>query len=408
MKKTVFILAMIIMITGVTFQVNAQRGNNPETITKRHTEFMVKQLDLNKEQAEKVSAINLDYAKKMREIRLAEDYNWEKMQTEFDKLRDEKHNKIKSILNAEQAKKIDEFQANHPGMRGPHGRMGTRLSPNMGACDPALIEKRKEFDSELNSEEKAIITEYRAKLPEIREQMREKIQKQRAECDGKPIGRMRSEMQNEFAPIVNIAEKHNERLEVIAKDHFANRNQVGMNGENGRRPGQRGFGKGQCDGTGQGRGYNGTGQGRGYNGTEQGKGYGRAGQGYGYGRDNTNGKQGRGMNANERGYMFAIHFLLMDTEQNLTTGQAIGRKFEVMPNPAKNKNTINYEVLSSGKVKIEILDKDGFIVKTVLDATKEKGVYSLNINISDLEQNLYFYRIMDSSGTDSIKFIVAR
>ena len=218
------------------------------------------------------------------------------------------------------------------------------------------------------------------------EDLYEKRQQQRKECDGKAVGRMRTEMQQVFAPIVDIAENHSESIELIAKDHFQKRDQLRMNGGCGNQYGGGDHGNVRCKGAGQGRG----------------KGYGSNGKG------GMHEKHKGMMNSEDAGRMFGVHFLLMDTEQKLNTTQITERKFEVMPNPSGNSNTINYEVLSAGKVKIDVLDKDGFIVRTVLDATKEKGVYSINVNTGDLEQNLYFYRIMDNSGTDSIKFIVAR
>ena len=197
---------------------------------------------------------------------------------------------------------------------------------------------------------------------------------------------MRAEKQNVFAPVIAIAENHSETIELIADDHLQKRAQLKMNAGSGSKYGRGGNGKGKCDGTRQG----------------MGKGMG------GNGNGSIQGKRHRMINREEAGSMFAVHFLLMDAEQNPSTGKASERIIEVMPNPSTNSNTINYEVLSKGKVKIELLDKEGFVIRTVMETAKEKGTYSLEVNISDLQQNLYFYRITDNSGTNSVKFIVAK
>ncbi len=375
MKKAIFISAVVIMITGTVFVVHAQRFNDPEAMAKKHTEFMKEHLDLTDDQAKKVEAIGLDFAKKMQALRKSSNNDKEKMHAEFEKLRDEKHEEIKSILDQDQIKKFDEFKSLHTGMRGPHGgKKGMHGPGNMGICDPVLLEKRQAFDRELNKEEKAVISDFRSKLPEIMEEIHERWIDQKDECDGKPKGLMRAEMVKEFAPILDIAEKHKGELESIGKDHFQKKKQTMKDGECRGSHGQNGFGKGHGH-------------------KEKGKGHGR-----GHGM----------MNKEDIGKMFSIHFLLMDTDEAASVGQSHDRILEVMPNPSNSSNTLNYEVLSSGKVKIDVLNKDGFIVKTILDATKEAGEYSLNVNVSDLEQNLYFYRITDRAGTQSVKFIVAR
>lgn len=265
--------------------------------------------------------------------------------------------------------------------RGPHGHMGMRGFYNMGSCDPELIEKRLIFDNELSQAEKEVIAEFRQNLPSIMEELYEKRQQQRATCDGEPIGRMRTEKLQTFTPIMEIAENHSERLESIADDHFNKMMQLRPKDGSGNQYGRGGNGKGRCDGTGQ---------------------------GLGKGRGAMHGNQHRRMNREDAGFMFGVHFLLMDTEKNMNTAQITQRKFYVIPNPANNSNELTYEVLAQGKVKIDILDKDGLFIKTVLDETKDKGIYTLNVNVSDLTQNLYFFRITDTNGTESVKFIVAR
>jgi len=384
MKRTILISAVVIFLVGTISQANAQRQRcmDPETMAKQHTGFLKENLDLTNDQVKKIEAIGNDAATKMQSIRRNGEYNRDEMYAAIKKIRDEKHEQIKAILSKDQIAKFDKFKSQYRGMRAKQiGDFAMRGPDRMGNCNPELIEKRMEFDQKLSNEEKAVIADFRERLSEIMDDLIEQRMEQRADCEGKPDGKMRAEMEKEFEPLLAIAENHKSELEDIAKYQLEKRRENRNIGNCTGRGGQ-GFGKGN--------GRNGRGQGMG------------RGQGQGRGR-------GNGMrNRDDRGHMFAVHFLLLDAENTSDNSQLTNRTMEVMPNPSNSNNTLKYEVVTSGKVKIEILDKEGFIVKTILDATKEAGTYSLNVNVSDLDKNLYFYKITDNAGTQSVKFIVAR
>ncbi len=83
----------------------------------------------------------------------------------------------------------------------------------------------------------------------------------------------------------------------------------------------------------------------------------------------------------------------------------------VFPNPVATTQyqTIEYKVKKEGNVKIDILTRDGGFVKTVLNETKSAGTYSLQVDISDLKDEIYLYTITDRKGkTKTERFLIQR
>lgn len=105
-----------------------------------------------------------------------------------------------------------------------------------------------------------------------------------------------------------------------------------------------------------------------------------------------------------------VHFLLLDPNASATTAIAkpapINRKVEAFPNPAGAMQNLEFEVLQAGKVKVEIIDGQGNMVKPVFDGNLKEGMSKLQVNTGDLKGKSYFYRITDAKGTTTKGFII--
>jgi len=103
-----------------------------------------------------------------------------------------------------------------------------------------------------------------------------------------------------------------------------------------------------------------------------------------------------------------IHFLLLDPNATTTTAKPapINRKVEAFPNPAGAMQNLEFEVLQAGKVKVEIIDGQGNMVKSVFDGNLEQGINKLQVTTGDLKGKSYFYRITDAKGTTTKGFII--
>lgn len=132
-----------------------------------------------------------------------------------------------------------------------------------------------------------------------------------------------------------------------------------------------------------------------------------------------NGSRGRKMHKRhhkikgEKGFFIPKrHFLLLDPNAesaNSTSGKynAI-TEVKVFPNPSYSSNTLNYTVKKAGKIRIELRDQEGNTQKVLLDAYREIGEYSLQVDVSQLESGIYYYTINDASGVTSQKIAVSK
>ena len=63
------------------------------------------------------------------------------------------------------------------------------------------------------------------------------------------------------------------------------------------------------------------------------------------------------------------------------------------PNPFSDKTTIKFCVAYKGKVKLEVFNPEGEMIKTLLDEEKEAGTYEAELNASGLCEGTYVYQL---------------
>ncbi|MBK7869689.1 MAG: T9SS type A sorting domain-containing protein [Saprospiraceae bacterium] len=118
-------------------------------------------------------------------------------------------------------------------------------------------------------------------------------------------------------------------------------------------------------------------------------------------------KKARPERTNERGdFHKKLSFLLLNpnAETPAETKQ-IERKVNTFPNPASEKQNLEFEVMQAGKVLVEIIDQQGNVVKTVFNGTLEKGTTKLEVSLENLKNKFYFYRITDAAGVTTKPFM---
>ena len=100
-------------------------------------------------------------------------------------------------------------------------------------------------------------------------------------------------------------------------------------------------------------------------------------------------------------------FLLMDPNAPAAgpAERGVGNS-SFYPNPAAVTTQLEYEVKKAGPVSIDLLDKDGNKLRTLLpEASQEKGAHSQTMNLSDLPAGTYFYKITTKGGTQTKRFV---
>ncbi|MEL6593506.1 MAG: T9SS type A sorting domain-containing protein, partial [Bacteroidota bacterium] len=99
-----------------------------------------------------------------------------------------------------------------------------------------------------------------------------------------------------------------------------------------------------------------------------------------------------------------VRFVLWDG--NAPLEEARQEEIRVFPNPARNNNEVRLRLEEAGQVKIQILNKDGELVRTVVNEQKSAGEHTQSIDLQGLEPGLYFYQIQTPRGTRSRKVII--
>jgi len=120
--QRIFLLTLITVITSSSLY--AQKGNkkSPEEIAQQQTKWMVKDLNLDTTQAEKVATVNLNFINKMFDARENNMGNRDAMQAAMKTLRKKKDTELKTVLSEDQfklyKKKLAEMREQRRGNRG--------------------------------------------------------------------------------------------------------------------------------------------------------------------------------------------------------------------------------------------------------------------------------------------------
>lgn len=104
-----------------------------------------------------------------------------------------------------------------------------------------------------------------------------------------------------------------------------------------------------------------------------------------------------------------LRFLLMPAAPAADAPATVkaARAITLYPNPAGATQQLEFDVLAAGKVLVEIVDRQGVVVKTVFSGDLPAGKNKLDVNTSELHNGqMYFYRITDGKGVDSRSFMV--
>lgn len=105
----------------------------------------------------------------------------------------------------------------------------------------------------------------------------------------------------------------------------------------------------------------------------------------------------------------AAKFILMDPSKS--PGQSLLSELpemEIFPNPSENANTVTFFLEASDDVRLELLSKEGQVLRTIFQGKMEAGAHSLPVETSGLGTNLYYYKITTSEGSSTKRFTVAR
>lgn len=105
--------------------------------------------------------------------------------------------------------------------------------------------------------------------------------------------------------------------------------------------------------------------------------------------------------------MKPVGFLLMDPTKEFQFPEKQRGDFNasVYPNPASYKSQIDFELPKNSFVKIELLDRQGNVLQTILEEDKKKGKHVIPVDTSKLPTNIYYYKITTKQGSETKRFL---
>lgn len=78
------------------------------------------------------------------------------------------------------------------------------------------------------------------------------------------------------------------------------------------------------------------------------------------------------------------------------------------PNPFNEKTTIKFCIAYKTKVRIEIFDPEGKLIKTLLEGEKEAGSYEAEFDAHGFSEGVYIYQIRAGNFLETKKMILLR
>ncbi len=78
----------------------------------------------------------------------------------------------------------------------------------------------------------------------------------------------------------------------------------------------------------------------------------------------------------------------------------------VHPNPIHTQTTINYTILESSKVTLQVFNIDGKLQENILTGFQPKGDYTLNWAVKDLDEGMYIIRLVTNKNILTKKLII--
>lgn len=122
------------------------------------------------------------------------------------------------------------------------------------------------------------------------------------------------------------------------------------------------------------------------------------------------GKKGHRLSDEEITFAKQLHFLLIETDEveEISLTATTFPELSAHPNPASTNQTLSLKLTENQKVGVTIIDASGKEVMEVHKGRMDEGEHTLDVDLSSLPNNIYFYRVTTKSGSKLIQFIVAR
>ncbi len=128
------------------------------------------------------------------------------------------------------------------------------------------------------------------------------------------------------------------------------------------------------------------------------------------GQKGKHGKRAHHLSDDKLSFEKQIRFLLIDTEetQERELNATDFPEFSAYPNPASSSQVINLNLTESQRVNVTIIDMSGKELMEVHNGKMDKGENRMDVDLTSLPNNIYFYRVSTKTGSKLIQFVVTR
>ena len=374
------------------------RGHHPHGPRGHHGNFeermerMKAELDLTDDQVAQLEELHQARRAEMKEIRK----NGRPAPEVIQAKRQEHKAAMQEILTEEQFAKMKELKREHR----TEARKMVKEHKQAFRSEvlPLVMEQRAKFETMLSEADKQQIDELRGELealkPQLKELRQEKKQTRKGEVEPtkeviEQFQALREQKKAIMVSAVKIAQNYESELKALHEEikpqmeefHAKMKEQhQGFRPENGKNP-RCETQKGECK-------------------------KGRKAQGA---TGNFEEMEGQGHHQKQRLRKIA-QFVLMDP--NGTAPGAEGtidtQELEIFPNPSVSNNTLTYQVKTSGQVTIDLLNKDGQVLKNVFNGRQEAGSYDVQVQTQDLKMDVYYYRVTTADNSTMKRFTVVK
>ncbi len=83
--------------------------------------------------------------------------------------------------------------------------------------------------------------------------------------------------------------------------------------------------------------------------------------------------------------------------------------YQKQPNPFKDKTQIKYKLFEQADVSIKVYNSLGIMVRSLINNTKDKGTYMIELNTKKLNRGIYYYVLeINNKPADTKKMIIIK
>ncbi|MCO6491831.1 MAG: T9SS type A sorting domain-containing protein [Phaeodactylibacter sp.] len=387
------LLAGVLLLSGSALMAQQGSPEHPRPSHKHRPMFlfddlieMQEELQLTEEQVNRLNELEADFEKARQQ------YQQFQREAYHNRVKDYKTSIIE-VLTEEQLAKIraviEEGRARHKEPLGNVDKEG--LHQDMKAYHdenirPVMLQQRAKLEKKINTEDKVLIAELRAKF-EAHRQEKQQL-KQNPEHSREDFEALRETHKEDKVKLKALAEKYSEDIEALMEEVKEEREQWHQDmraihekyipepeeGREMKKGGKKGKGDKQMRHPGH------------------------------HPHPGMHHPYGKGMKMG--------HFLLLDprapAETPAKAEQAVTANVRVYPNPAANRMTLEYTLLKAGNVRVELRDKEGNLVRVVEEGQKTAGDHSLPVDATALRDGVYYLAIVSQGQKSAQKVVVAK